>query len=292
MAEGVAAMSGLVETVAAPPAACCDIEFARDLGGSTYLDRQYAAYPFHLCRPHRFEGDPPGMATVYFQSCAGGIFEGDSLAVRVVAGEGAAVHLTSQASTIVHGMERTGARQTVDIDVGAGAFVEYLPDPLILFPQARLETVLSVRLHGPATVILSDAFMAHDPAGADSPFDRIASELAAYDGSGRRLALDRFVIGGANFQAGLPGITGPYRAHGSLLVLHRDRPAAALVDALRHALDGVSGTYAGASTLAGGAGAWMRVLAEDGVSLRAGLLAAWSALRVELGGQAPRPRRK
>ena len=48
------------------------LTFSCDGGGRTYLDRQFASYPFHVCRPHYFPHDAPGMATLYLQSSAGG----------------------------------------------------------------------------------------------------------------------------------------------------------------------------------------------------------------------------
>ena len=65
-----------------------ELRFARGPDGSTHVERQLASYPFHLCRALRLPGDPDGMATLYLQSCAGGLFEHDRLSVSIVAGEG------------------------------------------------------------------------------------------------------------------------------------------------------------------------------------------------------------
>jgi urease accessory protein len=56
-----------------------EIAFARDPSGRTYIRRQFVRYPYHVCRPLSFSGDPAGMATIYLQSCAGGIFRDDRL---------------------------------------------------------------------------------------------------------------------------------------------------------------------------------------------------------------------
>ena len=55
------------------------LAFALSPGGVTYLRKQHVSYPFHICAPFHVEGDPPGMASLYLQSCAGGVFEGDHL---------------------------------------------------------------------------------------------------------------------------------------------------------------------------------------------------------------------
>ena len=79
-----------------------DITFGREPGGQTFVKRQFAAYPFHICRPHYFAGDPAGMVTLYLQSLSGGIYEHERLSLSVAAQPRTRVHLTSQASTIVH----------------------------------------------------------------------------------------------------------------------------------------------------------------------------------------------
>ena len=41
-----------------------ELGFAVGADGVTRLQRQFASYPFHLCRPFRFAGDPPELATL------------------------------------------------------------------------------------------------------------------------------------------------------------------------------------------------------------------------------------
>jgi urease accessory protein len=276
----------------ASPRGRIEVEFARAPDGETYLRRQHASYPYHLCRPHRFAGDPAGMATLYLQSCAGGIYAGDRLEERIAVREGARAQVTTQASTIVHSMVGSGAAQSVRIEAEPGAFVEYLPDPLILFPNASFETRLGIRVAANATVVACDSFLMHDPDAHGRAFDRLAAEIAAETPDGRLLALDRFEVAGATMQRGLAGVAGRFAAHGAMWVLSRDRPAGELVETLRDGLDGVAGIYAGASLLPNEAGAAVRMLAEDGVALRAGLFAAWAAARLALTGATPEPRRK
>jgi urease accessory protein len=269
-----------------------EIAFARDPSGRTYLRRQYASYPYHVCRPLSFAGDPAGMATIYLQSCAGGIFRDDRLREHIVAEEGAAAHVTTQASTIVHSMDRGSARQEVLIEAAAGSFVEFLPDPFILFPQSRFASNLHIRAHDAATVVVADSFICHDPTAAGAMFDRFQADLRVEDLQGRLLMLDRFRTAGAVVADRRPGITGAFAAQGGLFVIQRQGAPSALVGALRDAIADIAGVYAGASELPNGCGAWLRVTAADGVALRAAMTAAWQAVRQTLTGQTPAPRRK
>lgn len=268
-----------------------DLVAARGPGGDSYLARQYASYPYHICRPQIVEGDPPGMITLYLQSCAGGVFEHDRLEESVQVGPGAAMHLTTQASTIVHSMAEGGARQSVDLAVAEGGWLEYLPDPFILFPTARLESRIRLALHPDATAIIGEAFLSHDPRGEGALYDRYASEIRV-ERAGELIALDRMAIDRPAGGEAIPGADRRYRAHGSLLVLAKPGAEAPLLDAVRAALGGIEGVYAGASALPQRAGISVRLLAEDAWSLRRATLAVWSSVRAVLTGTVPRPRRK
>ncbi len=275
--------------VLAPPQV--DLKFARDANGETYMHRQRVGYPFHVGRNLKMAGDPPGMPTVYLQSCSGGIFQGDDLRLRIAAGEGAAAHVATAASTIVHSMETHTASQKTELHAHAGSLLEYLPDPLILFPRAKLFSGVQVTVHPGATVLLCDALLLHDPRGADGCFDWLRSDTVVQDPAGRVLARDRFQIEGAQLSRRMIGITGTWKAQGSLFAIGGRNPPAQLAAALRETLTSKE-IYAGATILPNQAGAWARILATDAAALKAALHDAWAAIRQLLTGTAPTPRRK
>ncbi len=269
-----------------------EIEFARDRSGATFLNRQYASYPYHLCRPHRVEGDPEGMATLYVQSCAGGLFEHDRLVEVIHAGPGAGAHLTTQASAIVHGMSGGEARQSIAVEAETGAYVEMLPDPFILFPDASLALELRLRCHDAATVLAGESFLAHDPAGAGRAFDHLSTTIVIEGSDGEVVAQERGAVEGRDFLAGRPGILGRFRCLGTLVALHRGCSPEDLLDAVRDSVASEDGVHAGATTLPGGIGVVVRYLAVDGLALRRASGAAWAALRTLIVGASPRVRRK
>ncbi len=267
------------------------LRFERDGDGRTFLSRQFTPYPLHLCRPFYVGGDPAGMATVYVQSCAGGLFQHDRLRLELEALSGSAVHFTTSASTIVHGMPDDHARQHITLGLEPDCLFEYMPDPLIMLPQAKLETLVELRLAASARAILCDAFLSHDPSGERRPFDWLRSEVRICDAHGRVLALDRFAISGATVSAARPGIMPANVAHASLFFI-APKERLPLIEALRQRLDQMSGVFAGISFLPHDLGVFVRILADDGVSLRAGLDASWRIMREVTSGAAPGPRRK
>jgi urease accessory protein len=271
-----------------PGEAQAEIAFARSPDGTTYIARQKVGYPFHLGRALHSPGDPAGMPTVYLQSCSGGLFGGDDLGLRIRAGEGSSAHLTTGASTIVHSMDAVSALHRVEIEVEPAAFLEYLPDPTILFPRARLSSSVRIRVHRGASAIVGDSLLLHDPKGGSGVFEWLRSETRIETADGGLLACDRFHVEGNLFARRLPGITGACMAQGSLFVVGT---GAELVSSLRSALD-LPGVYGGAGLLPNLAGAWARILAVDAAALKAAMFATWCAARRTLTGIAPLYRRK
>jgi urease accessory protein len=272
------------------------LEFAASQGGKSYVAGQYASYPFHICRPFSYDGDPAGMATVYTQSASGGIYEHERLATVIETGAGAAAHVTTQASTIVHEMQGGHATQSIELRAARDSWLEYLADPLILFPDARIETRLRLVAAAGARAIVGDAFLAHDPKGEGRPFGRITGEIRIEREDGHAIAIDRLSVSGADFRTALRQKEQGYATHGSMLMLAPGDETARALDTVRAVLPApqeVPGeVYAGVSLLPQGAGLWTRAVARDGVALRRIMFAIWSAMRESMTGIAPAPRRK
>lgn len=267
------------------------LRFAR-AGERSFIAHQRVAYPFHLGRSLHMPGDPPDMPTYYVQSCSGGIFEHDRLAWQVELAAGSRLHLSTAASSVVHSMTGSDAEQAVSVALGADSVLEYLPDPVILFPGARFRNRLTLHAADSACAIAWDAVIAHDPHGAGRVFDCIESELRIVRAEdGRLCALDRYRISGSEQRAALPGVTGVYSCHGSLVVLAPRETIAGLCETLRMALANCEGVYAGATILPHQRGVWARVLARDAAALRLALHSAWRCARSALGFS-PDARRK
>jgi urease accessory protein len=269
------------------------LRFERDAASRTFLARKFATYPFFLAAPFHLDRTPHGMLTAIMQSSAGGLYEGDRLVLSFDAEAGAEAHVTTQGATVAHPMPHGGeARHEVKIRAAAGSLVEYLPDPLILLPTASVRSRVEVVVEVESTVIVGDAFLAHDPAGRGRPFRRLAGEASFRRPGASPFALERFDVTGESVEASWRGL-GPRRceAQGSLWVCAPGSPDE-LAATLSRALEQVPGVYAGASTVSGGAGAMARLLAHDAVALGEGFRAAWRALRCLLTGLPPRSRRQ
>lgn len=262
-------------------------------GAASCLVGRYVTYPFHLTRAFALDAARPEVATLYMQSSSGGFYAGEDLVVRVRVGAGAALHLTTQASTLVHGDRGRPARMRVLVEVADGGYLAYTPDPQILFPGASSETRVEIALHGEAEAFLSDGLLLHDPKGTP---DGTGGAPLAYRNrvdvrrDGRLVASDRQIVEGAD----LARPDGPLHGHrvaASGLWLTADARTSAKVHAFEDAL-ARPGCLAGVSALPNDAGLGLRVLARDGAAHEAAMQAAFSHIFAARFGVPPARRRK
>lgn len=270
-----------------------DLGFALDPAGRTFVDRQFSSYPFHIGRPFHLDCGPTrGMATLYIQSCSGGLYTEDDLSISVDIGAGAQAHLTTQASTIVHRATRGPAVQTARIRAGEGALIEYLPDATILFPGARLEALLRLDIAPTAGAILFDSFLAHDFESDSAYFDRFANTVEICRPDGQPLAIDRFRLTGRDFAAGTLGQMGGFACHGSVMAIAPSADIAGWITRGRECVSDIDGAMIGVSELPGGIGVSARILSRDAIAMRKAMLRLWQLSRLMMTGAAPTPRRK
>lgn len=265
--------------------------FKRDPEGQTFISRQRTEYPFHMTKPFRIVSDPIGMLTLYLQSSSGGLYRGDRLTLDVSLEPETAVHLTTQAGTVVHHSRGGQVSQTTNLRVAKGGYLEYLPDPLILLTGANVKTVTRAICEPGATLLLAESFTSHDPDGLNTPFERLQSELSIQTGDGELLALDRFDVSGKTFLSGNSAVQGNQLNQSSVFLVAPD-DLSALVQKIQNSLKAISGVYGGVSMLPNKQGIWCRFLADDGVAQSIALKNIWGVIRTELSGSPPSERRK
>ncbi|MEU9040444.1 MULTISPECIES: urease accessory protein UreD [unclassified Kitasatospora] len=272
------------------------------IGGRTELTGHYQKSPLQIMRPLHFDPARPDLAVTFLMSTGGGILQADRLRTDVRCGADTAVHLTTQAATKVYRMEYDYATQLLNLTAGPGAYVEYLPEPVIPFVDSRLyqRTVLTV--DPGATVLASETVLAGRLArGERNAYQVFASDLEVRRPDGRLVALDTVRLeparagapaGAGGGVTGVTGVTGPAVLAGhdvmsSLYVLSPLAPPAQVADTLHEALAGCGLLY-GVSVLPEDSGAWLRLLGSDTRTCAAALRTAWDAVRRLLIG-APAP---
>lgn len=264
------------------------LEFAKNADGKTFLENQYASYPFHICRTQYFENDPPGMANIYIQSASGGIYENESLTTNVIANADSFSHVTTQASTIVHGMTDGDAHQTVNINATDNSYTEYISDPLILFPQSNLSSTINVFADLTSTAIIADAFLLHFLNGKDKLFEQLKSYLQIHDENNQMLAKDVYIINPSNFLSA----EREYIGMGTISIINRLINTEYLLEQLQETIKSNENIYGGATLLPNQCGIIIKFLAPDGDFLKKTITQLWMNIRESLIGTKPNIRKK
>jgi len=256
-------------------------------GGRTELVERYQKTPLQIMRPLWIDPDRPGDAYVFLMATGGGVTQADRYRIDAHCGPGTRVHLTTQAATKVFRMEQDYASQLVHLTAEDGAYLEYLPDPVIPFRDARFYQRTTVTAAPGSTVVLGETLTAGRLARDERhDYQVLATDLEIARPDGTLLAVDtlRLVPGGERATVTGPAVFAGYDHMATLFAVSDARPAAEIADTLHRALDGQGLCY-GVSTLPEDCGAWLRLLEDSPIRTAAALDTAWRAVRLLLTGE-------
>lgn len=257
------------------------------VGARTELVHHYQKSPLQIMRPLYIDPYRPDLPVCYVMSTGGGIVQADRLRLDVDCGADTALHVTTQAATKVHYMDTDFATQTVRLRVGAGAYLEYLPDALILYPGARFYQRTVVSLHPSATVLVGEVLMTGRLARHEQhQYHVLATDLEITEPDGRAIAVDRIRLSPQSFPPTGPGVLGKHTLIATLFVISPQHPAAGIADVLHGAV--ANHAAAAVSVLPDERGAWVRILGSDPPTIHMTLCRGWDAARrLLLGVPAP-----
>jgi urease accessory protein len=204
---------------------------------------------------------------VYLASGAAGPLGGDTLELRIEVRAGVTLRLRTVAAAVaLPGRYGQESRLTITATVGAGARLEYLPEPIVAADGARHRTDVSVRLAADAGLVLRDEVLLgrHGERGGACR-TRLAVDRDSALGW-RPLLRHELNISGTDPASLGPAVLAGHRAAGTLFTVD---PGESGVPA---ETDGVIALYksdeaAGAGGTAEGTGADDKVIAEPWVAV-------------------------
>ena len=126
----------------------------------SFVSRQYAAYPLRLSRSLPLDRSDPHRVYLYMMNASPGLLAGDNLRVELEMDADTSLYLTDQSATKVHSMPvGTTAKVSYDISVGVKAYLEWVPEPLILYADSALEQRVQITLHPGSQICLSEIIL-------------------------------------------------------------------------------------------------------------------------------------
>lgn len=255
-----------------------DLVYTR-AGPRTVLARCLTTSPLRVLCPI----DLDGCAYTTILNTSGGVVAGDVLSHRIEVAEDAHVLLTTPSATKVYRSTGAIARSITTIDVGAGAVLEWLPDPVIPYAGSRFTQSLHVRIEAGGLAIVADAWAAGRLArGERWAFAAFANEVRI-DLAGRPAVRERYALdpGDAAALEGWPYLASWYAVGGRSI--DWDAVTVRLGDVVEslepHA-------YGGVTSLSGGAA--VRLVAASSPALVEAGARVWDLLRrAALGAALP-----
>ncbi len=273
-----------------------ELEFALRGGGEerrTELVRHFQKSPLQIMRPLYYDPARPDMPYTYLMTTGGGILHNDRHRMDLGFGPGTSAHITTQAHTKLYRMESGYATSLVHLDVAEGAYVEYLPDPLIPYRDARFYQRTAATVHADATLILGETIYAGRLSrGERNAYTALAMDLEVNRPGGdlEPVAFDRVRLVPRGGEVGGRGVMGGRDIVSSLYVFTGRVPARIIADRLHDTVEGAlaaapdPAARAGVSVLPSESGAWLRFVGDDTVTSATVFSAAAAAMHELITG--------
>jgi urease accessory protein len=206
------------------------------------------------------------------------VLQGDRLSIEVALDPGAQLRLETQSATRLYAMPDGSASGRVSLKLGAGAFLEYVPDPLIPYAGARYRQESVWEVDESATLIVGEVITGgREARGENASYRSIEIDIEVRRPNGKILFTDASNL--MPDEAGRLGFLGDFVALGSLFVVSPNFRASSF-------------DVGGCSDLPNQAGAWFKVLAKDSANATAAVRAAWESARRALLGRGLPPTRR
>ncbi len=174
------------------------VQIGLDQNQQSFVQRQYATYPFRLSRALRLDPTDAHRTYLYIMNSSPGLLAGDAFQMSVRLRDRTALYLTDQSATKVHQMAvDQRAYLHHDVEIGSGASLEYVPEPIILYRSASLEQTMRVTLASTGSLFLSDIMVPGRLArGECFHFHQYVNRLKVYTPDGDLIFTDAMQLKG------------------------------------------------------------------------------------------------
>jgi len=256
-------------------------------GNRTILADLERRAPFMAQRVLYPERSLPDLAWLFIITTSGCVLQGDRMALEVSLGPGARAHLTTQSATKVHTMDANYAVQTQHVSLGDGAYLEFMPDPLIPHRRARFLGDTRILVAETATLLYSEVIQPgrkhHRP---DECFGVTLLSLAtaASRPSGRLLFSEKLLVEPDRRPLRQTGVMGPFDVLANVVLLTPKENADRVEARIDARIDLQQGLAFGACRLPNDAGLIFKVLARETAQAKGKVRDFWGIVREEITG--------
>ncbi len=260
--------------------------FEERAGRTVLADLELRA-PYLAQRALHCDFGMPDLAWLFLITTSGCVLQGDRLALDVTLGPGARAHVTTQSATKVHAMDANYALATQSIALNDGAYLEFLPDPLLLHRRARFASETRITVAPSATLLYSEIVQPgrkhHHP---DESFGvtLLSLRVDAARPDGRLLMSERLVVEPETSPVRQTGVMDLFDVFGNVILLTPKDNADRISELVAAEVDLERGIASGACRLPNEAGLIYKVLGRETAQVKAQVRAFWEIVRREVVG--------
>jgi urease accessory protein len=229
----------------------------------------------------------PDLAHVFLITSSGCLLQGDRLALEVALGPAARAHVTSQSATKIHTMDVNLAVQRQSFTLDDGAYLEFLPEPLIPHRRSRFASDTQITIAPSATLLYAEIVQSgrkhHHP---DECFGAtllaLASEARRPDG--RLLYAENLVFEPGRHPPRQTGVMDSFDVFANVILLTPPAEADRIAARVAADVDLKTGVAHGACRLPNDAGLIYKVLGRETLQVKDKVRDFWGIVREEVTG--------
>jgi urease accessory protein len=168
-----------------------------------------------------------GEALVHLHNVSGGVLGGDNLRLEVSLDSHAQAQITTVGATRIHRHrpDRPESSHASLFRLANGAFLEYLPDPVIPFARSRFSQHCEIHLSSGAGLVCWETLSAGRVAHGESfSFERFSANTEIHSGDGP-IALERYSLAPELRSMNSPARMGSFRYSATMYVCRADNSA-------------------------------------------------------------------
>jgi urease accessory protein len=265
----------------APLLGTLKLQFESDNAATRLVRREHFG-PLLVQKPLYPEG--PGCCHAVIVHPPGGVVGGDELRIQVNASKNAQALLSTPGAAKWYRANGQVARQHIQIDVEAGAAVEWLPQETILFDQADVVLNNEINLHAEARFVGCEMLCFGRTASGERFNSGRVRQRYAVRVDGKLLWLEQgTLLGGSAAMSGALGLVG-HTVCASLLCVGAP-PQRDLIDTVRAAIAPLAEPTAQFGATQMKSLLMVRYLGDRSEVARQVMMAAWKVLRPALLGR-------
>lgn len=194
--------------------------FECDASGRTILREWERRAPLIVQQALYFDEEWPELPCVYILSSGGPNVDGDRYEQSITLHRSASAYISTAAATKVAQMERNYSSLDLTIRLDSGAYLEYLPEPVIPCRHSRYRTSTRLIVHPEATLLYGEIQLCgRKHHGERYDYDILYSILRASRPTGERLFEEWLISEPARHHPTEEGIMGRYDVRATAYLL-------------------------------------------------------------------------